>query len=592
MPKYDIVLIHAPSVFDFRTKPAVHGPISDVIPPSPYFEMYPIGLISISEHLTRAGFEVRIVNLAMKMLADETFDPEAFLKTLDARMFGVPLHWLPHVNGSLALAEMLKRLHPATPIVFGGFSASYFHEELLAAFPAVDFVMRGDSTERPMVELMEKVARGEKDFASVPNLTWRSPDGAARVNPLSYSPPDLDHVFTNYEHAIRQTIRHLDMTGYQPFENWRQYPITAVFTCRGCIHNCRTCGGGAHFFHHTMGRDRPTFKDPVLVARDMKTAERLLNAPIFIIGDVLQHGEDYARALFGEMKRLGIRNEVVIEFFDPPPRKLLEMVADAVPRWNIEISPESHDEAVRHAFGRPFDNASLERFIGDALELGCRRFDLFFMTGLPKQTARNVLDTVDYCDKLLQRFGGTKRLYPFISPLAPFVDPGSAVWEHPEKYGYKLLFKRLKDLRRALESPSWKYFLNYETEWMTRDEIVYTTYEAGMRLNDAKERVGLLSPKDAALVRGRNRAAVAMMHEIDRVMALPDPAAREAEMAALRPRIKGLDTSTVCNKEELDWPTGMFKVNLHRVAPIVLSALVDRVVRPPRARKMGKGAAR
>lgn len=577
MPRYDLLLLHAPSVYDFRKKPAIYGPISDVIPPGPNFEMYPIGLISISEHLVRAGFEVRIVNLAMKMLEDPRFDVERFLSGVEARLIGIDLHWLPHVNGSLAVAEIAKRLHPATPIVFGGFSTSYFHEELLATYPFVDFAMRGDSTEEPMVALMRAVAGGAADFSGVPNLTWRRADGSIAANPLAYKPADLDHVFTNYEHAIRQTVRHLDYTGYQPFETWDRYPITAVFTCRGCVHNCRTCGGGAHFFHQTMERGRPTFKAPELVARDMKTAERYLNAPIFIIGDILQHGEDYARRLLAEVKRLEIKNEVVIEFFDPPSRAILEAVADAIPKFNLEISPESHDEEVRRAFGRPFDNASLERFIADALELGCRRFDLFFMTGLPKQTAGNVLETVDYCDRLLARFGRTKRLFPFISPLAPFVDPGSAVWEHPEKHGYRMLFTRLEELRQALESPSWKYFLNYETLWMTRDEIVYTTYEAGLRLNDAKERHGLISAAEAARVRDKNRAAVAMMRRIDEALALADPAARERELVALRDGIRDLDTSTLCDKTELDWPTGLLKVNLHRVVPVVLSALWHRL---------------
>jgi B12-binding domain/radical SAM domain protein len=583
MPRYDLVLLHPPSVYDFREKPAIYGPISDVIPPGPNFEMYPIGMISISEHLVRAGFEVRIVNLAMKMLQNPRFDVERFLRGLDARLFGIDLHWLPHVNGSLAVAELLKRLHPGTPIVFGGFSTSYFHRELLAGYPAVDFAMRGDSTELPMVELMGAVARGERDFSQVPNLTWRRGAGDVVVNPLGHKPSDLNSVFTNYEHAIRQTLRHGDFTGYQPFESWARYPITAVFTCRGCIHNCRTCGGGAHFFHQTMERGRPTFKDPELVAADMKTAERYLNAPIFIIGDILQHGEEYARRLLREIKVLGIRNEVVIEFFDPPSRSLLEAVADAIPKFNVEISPESHEEEVRRAFGRPFGNEALERFIGDALELGCRRLDLFFMTGLPKQTRQSVLDTVAYCEGLLERFGGSRRLFPFISPLAPFVDPGSAVWEHPEKYGYRLLFTGLEELRTALESPSWKYFLNYETEWMTRDDIVYGTYEAGLLLNDAKERCGVVTPAEAEGVREKNRAAVAMMKRVDEAMETPDSAKREEVLRALRAEIRDLDTSTVCAKTELDWPTGLLKVNLHRVLPLVLSEL-GRRLRPARRR--------
>ena len=30
-------------------------------------------------------------------------------------------------------------------------------------------------------------------------------------------------------------------------------------------------------------------------------------------------------------------------------------------------------------------------------------------------------------------------MIPFISPLAPFLDPGSRAFEEPERYGYRLL---------------------------------------------------------------------------------------------------------------------------------------------------------
>jgi hypothetical protein len=39
--KYDLVLLHAPSVYDFRKNSLLAGPISDVVPSSPVFEMYP-----------------------------------------------------------------------------------------------------------------------------------------------------------------------------------------------------------------------------------------------------------------------------------------------------------------------------------------------------------------------------------------------------------------------------------------------------------------------------------------------------------------------------------------------------------------------
>ena len=57
-------------------------------------------------------------------------------------MFGIDLHWLPHAHGSLAIAEIVKRLHPDSKVLFGGFSSSYYHEELIN-YPQVDLVLAG-----------------------------------------------------------------------------------------------------------------------------------------------------------------------------------------------------------------------------------------------------------------------------------------------------------------------------------------------------------------------------------------------------------------------------------------------------------------
>src|SRR4030042_3521060 len=101
MPDVDLVLLHAPSVYDFRNLPAMHGPISDVVPSTPVFEMYPIGFVSMVGYLEQNGYKTRIVNLAVKMLRDSRFDVENFISKLDAQAYGFDLHWLPHAGGSL-----------------------------------------------------------------------------------------------------------------------------------------------------------------------------------------------------------------------------------------------------------------------------------------------------------------------------------------------------------------------------------------------------------------------------------------------------------------------------------------------------------
>jgi len=568
MAHIDLVLLHPPAIYDFRKRPIQLGPISDVIPSTPIFEMYPVGFASISEYLERKGFRVRIVNIALKMLKNERFDVERFIASLNPQAFGIDLHWMPHCHGSLALAAIIKQYHPDTPVILGGFSATYFHEEIIREYPQVDYVVRGDSTEEPLCQLMQ-VIKDKGDPAKVPNLTWR--DGnAVKVNPLSHLPADLNAVVIDYGHIMRQVARYRDLIGYTPFTNWLSYPLTAVFTCRGCTHQCKTCGASQQALKGMEGRTRPAYRDPQLLARDIIQVQRHLNAPIFIIGDILQPGGAYAETLLRELRRTKIKNHMVYEFFRPPAAGITEEIAQTTPNFNIQISPESHDEEVRKAFGRPYSNRELESFLNAAVRNKAKRIDLFFMTGLPKQDYNSVLDTVDYCRHLLEQYGGNKTLFPFISPLAPFLDPGSMVFEQPEQFGYRLLFRTLEEHRRALEGPSWKYFLNYETRWMTRDDIVFSTYEGGRRLNALKGELGVISPPLAAAIDARITQAVEMMKRIDAIVDTTAGTEQEEALRRLGTRVRKMEKSIVCDKRELEWPTHFFRMNFLKILRTIL----------------------
>lgn len=195
--------------------------------------------------------------------------------------------------------------------------------------------------------------------------------------------------------------------------------------------------------------------------------------------------------------------------------------------------------------------------IGDALDAGCGRLDVFFMIGLPKQTPQSALDTVDYCDYLLNKFKGDKRLCLFTAPLSPFLDPGSLGFEQPERHGYRVLFRTLEEHRQALLSPSWKYSLNYETEWMTRHQIADTAYEAIMRLNRVKAKHGVISQKMAELGEQRIRAASEMMHRIDSIMASGN---LQLELPRLKTEVDRINNFPVSEKTQLELPMGLIKL--------------------------------
>lgn len=565
--KPDLVLLHAPSVYDFRKLPILFGPISDLVPSTPIFEMYPVGFSSISEHLERNGIRVRIINLAFRMLRDQDFDAERLIAKLHPRMFGIDLHWLPHAHGSVEVAALCKKHHPEIPVVFGGYSASYFHEELIR-YPQVDFVIRGDSAEEPLRRLMGAWEE-KRSFEEIPNLTWKDEKKNIHVNPLTHVLPDLDEYSNNYPNLFRSAVRYLDLKSLIPIHDWWEYPITAVMTVRGCTHNCVFCGGSHFGLSHFYGRDRCAYRSPEKVADDILAISKYTNAPIFVVGDLRQGGEDYTRRLLSRVRPARPKNQVVLELFTPAPESYFQMVAEAFPNFNFETSPESHDEKVRRATGKFYSNEEMERSIRFAFQHGCSKFDVFFMIGLPQQTPGSVRETMDYCEHLLKTFD--RRLNPFISPLAPFLDPGSIGYEKADEVGYRVFCKTLEDYRKALLAPSWKYTLSYETRWMTRDDIVQSSYEAGLRLNRLKEKYGLLGKATAERTEKRILLAREMIGRVDEIILLPEPE-RAEKLLALKETFDRVSMSTVCDKEEIKWPVFRWRLNF----PNILRAIFQR----------------
>ena len=554
----DLVLLHAPHVYDFRKKTILYGPVSDLIPASPVFEMYPIGLTSIAEYLERVGYRVRIVNLAVRMLNDDNFNAEALIKRLRSPIFGIDLHWLVHAHGAVEVAKLVKKYHPEAKVVMGGLSASYFWKELLK-YPEIDYVLRGDSTEEPFRQLMDSIKNRQQPEA-VPNLVWRDSKGKVRENPFSYVPDDLKNVMVNhYTGVMRSVIRYRDLASYIPFRGWAHYPITAVLTCRGCTQNCVICGGSNAAFRTFCNRQKTAFRSPEAIAQDIKQIARFSDAPIFVLGDIRQPGETHADELLQMLGKDKVKNQLILEIFHPASADFLHRLSFACPNFCLEISPESHDPEVRRTSGKYYSNEDLEQTISDTLDIGCRRFDVFFMVGLPKQTPESVMDTIDYCEYLLDKFKGDKRLSLFIGPLAPFLDPGSLVFEQPEHYGYRVLFRTLEEHRQALLAPSWKYTLNYETEWMTRQQIMDTTYEAILRLTRLKAKYGLISKKMANTQEQRIKTALELERRIDDIWCRDN---HHEELTCLKAEIDRINAIRASERVELELPTGLAKLKL------------------------------
>src|SRR5271170_641108 len=559
----DLLLLHAPSVYDFREKAILYGPVSDMVPSSTVFEMYPLGFLTIASYLHDHGMSVRIVNLALRMMNSRRFDVPRFLARLKPKAVGIDLHWLPHAHGALEVARIVKQLHPDVPVIMGGLSSSYYHRELIG-YRQVDYVLRGDSTEPPLHQLLLALKSGAP-VDKIPNLTWKDSTGV-HVNPLTFVPQNLDYVDLRPDLMVEMVMRYRDLESTLPFNGWWNNPITTVFTVKGCAFECVTCGSSHTTCTHLTKRQKPVYRSPASLVANMEAISRLTHGPILLVGDLLMAGTGHAAEVLERLSRAKLSNEIVFEFFALPPASFLRDIDRCVRHWSMEFSPESHSQTVRDAQEGEagYTTEDMESIIKEAVSLRCSRIDIFFMIGLPAQTLQSVRDTIEYCGHLFQL--GDKRLSCFISPMGPFIDPGSRGFEEPERFGYKLFARTLEQHRQLLVQPTWEHILNYETRWMTRRELVDATYDAAERLNELKVEHGRLSKRRGRGVANGIAAARALRSQLDTGIAQGDAG---AAAEALKGEITRFSISTVCDKRELFWPRRVFNFRMTEIMRIL-----------------------
>jgi B12-binding domain/radical SAM domain protein len=360
-----------------------------------------------------------------------------------------------------------------------------------------------------------------------------------------------------------------------PFEGWWENPITAVFTVKGCAHACVTCGSSNTGCALISRRGRPVHRSPQSLVQNVQAISGVSRGPIFLVGDLLQAGEAYAYEVLDLLRAADLDNEIVFELFAMPPEGYLEAIDRSVRNWSLELSPESHDEQVRRRQDETvnFTNAEMEAVIQQALALRCHRLDVFFMIGLPRQTRESVMATVAYCESLFQRTD--RRLSCFISPLGPFLDPGSRAFEEPEKYGYRLFAHTLEEHRQLLVQPSWSHILNYETEWMNRETLAAVTYDAAQALNDLKVKYGRVGQHQGHKAAVRIASARRLKERLERARrdGVPDPEALDH----LKGEFEEFSVSTVCDKTELDWEPQRINFNLPGILRVALRELGARL---------------
>jgi len=521
--KADLILLHAPSVFDFRERDDLlfaYLSDSDSVNVTTIYEMYPLGFFSLRQHLREQGKKVEIVNLASLMLCHPQIDVDKLLGRLQAPVFGIDIHWMCHAHGAIEVAKRLKAVHPDCLVILGGISSTYYAKELIT-YPCIDAVVKGYDTLFPVDALVDEVVKGGRDFSQIPNLVYKNSKGEICTTDFSHKPlRAYNDVATDWSwySNVKGTLRSSRMI------------MTLLNT--GCAYDCGWCGGSRYAYKNMMGVQK------TLVTKDNRHIYEELRS----MGEAAKQTSIYALQCYSETSsRMTEFLDAVREFkygsvffeqFHLPKPDMLQKMASATQAY-IMLSPESHDPVISRLAGRgTYTMEEMEEWIPRALDAGIAGVMIWFFIGMPQQTKDSVRETVAYCEKLLKQYRG-KGALPLLCPMVPFLDPGSRFFEEPEKHGYKIFHRTAEQHRQAMVEPLWSNRLNYETDWMTRRDIQDITYESIDRLIEVKGELGIMPHSICEKLRALIQQTLGLLGEMENSLRLDGKLS-----SSLRPEIQ------------------------------------------------------
>jgi radical SAM superfamily enzyme YgiQ (UPF0313 family) len=333
----------------------------------------------------------------------------------------------------------------------------------------------------------------------------------------------------------------------------------ALEVCRGCAYNCTICGGSAYTYKKYLGMNRPAFRSPARIVRDMK---KLNEQGILFIGlfqDPRMAGKKYWQELMNILAREKPRFErLSMDLLVPADEDFIQALSRIGRKIILHLCPDTGSEKVRKLLGRHYSNKKLL----ETIEL-CHKYRIpvtnFFSVGLAGETEADIRKTWDIWEQLneLDRKAVNQKLFddiygtvpiggPILGPIV--LDPGSRAFDSPEKYGYKLRYKTLEEYIRGLSQPSWHQWLNYETELLDRDAIVEQIYRSLEFTTDQKEAFGFLDKNQAGFERVLLEMDRAIVGEMDNLMKIENQKERDFRIISIR---KNLDDFLATRKLDI-----------------------------------------
>ncbi len=448
------------------------------------YPIMPMGVFSLASCLDAEGFQTKIINLGLEHCLNPSFNLEEKVRSIKATVYAIDLQWSIHSSGAIEVANLCKRHHPDSLVVLGGFTATWFDQEIIQNHTSVDVVVRGEA-EESMTRLVKNYVSGE-DFSNVEGITYRQTSSLKR-NPIGKPPSNLDRFDFIRPDLIDRWDQYLKVNaiGY----NEQAPPTFWLPIARGCPYNCIHCGGSRESYYLATGRDKPILRSPGKIVGEIeKLVEKGVKAVNFS-HDLQIDGKSYYSKLLREIRERRLDISAYTEIFQLPSQDFIEEYAKTFTYPCIAISPESASEEVRNFVGKLFSDAQLFKAL-DMLERSEIDTLLYFCVGLPGESH----ESFEVFKRLVRKILYNTKRALVIPPFPYTIDPNCLMAIHPEKFDVKLIFKTFEDYKMMSKtSGSWEKSIGHETSKLSRRDI----HKLTVRSNQHVTRIARLRRKES-----------------------------------------------------------------------------------------------
>ncbi len=470
MKNYDVIFIHPPRVL----KPDIGKKVKAV---RTTFIFIPMGIFAIADFLEREGFGVKIINYPLEQYLNRNWSLIDYLKTIEFKICGIDLHWIHNAHGAIEIARIVKEAKPNTKVILGGFSASYFHTQILKYYNSIDGIIRGEG-EIPLLKYVQKITHNQS-LDSVPNFSYRNSSKHIKTNPLSYTAKTLDNLnFTNT--SLLKNAKHYFECSRKIMGISFNLPIG-----RGCPFNCPFCGGGQRALQQSAGRNEVILRSPEKVIEDITTIKDKFKVPSLFFG----HGTypatfKYWKTLFSLIQKEKIDIGGDLEIWRLPfPKEMWKIFHKTFSHnfSSISISPRTMSKNVHQRIAKicdptfKFPKDQIEDLIKNA-NLFQRTLRIWLTAGFPFQTRLDIQKDFNFAFNCLLKYGKTKSK-PITIMIEPYhIFPGSPAYESPESFEINLnynSFLQLKELFRQAKMTFFYNAINYDTKILSGATIRY-----------------------------------------------------------------------------------------------------------------------